>query len=544
MTMFGRCRLGACLGVLLWWAVPAAAQEPVAENPAPASEVSLTADPAPADPVADPVPVDGATDATEVVPGEEMPPELAPAESAILASDAPPEEPGMEASPDIYRDFGDYYMRHGSLDEAEASFRKALERAPGAVSLYIKLGEVLRLQGRTEEAVGYLQKGVELDPDGAEARNNLGVALIELGELEVAEALYADLLEDHPGYALGYVNLGVAQLKSGKSDLAVAQYNKAIAIDPENTHTYYNIGNAYLDLGRPQEALSWFDRALERDPDQAVIHNNQGVALRALGRLGDAVEAYGRAIALDAEDPDFYFNLGVAEAEMGEVEASIIAYRNVLELNDRYPGVHHNQGTNYYRLNVPSQAEGFFGRASELAPNDPVPVNNLCVVLLAQKRHDDALSVCDQAVELDPEYRDAAYNRIQVLLAVGRYEKAVGEGQQLLGRLEAGGNSERAQVLTALSAAHFGLEQWAAAAEAADEALQADPNLARAHYNRGRVYQQQAHNLLAMESFKMATQLDNRDAEAFMRLGEVYDRLGQPEAAEAAYRRGGRLNLE
>jgi protein O-GlcNAc transferase len=98
-------------------------------------------------------------------------------------------------------------------------------------------------------------------------------------------------------------------------------------------------------------------------------------------------------------------------------------------------------------------------------------------------------------------------------------------------------------VLAALSAAHFGLKQYSAAQDAARQAVEADPNLARAHYNLGRVYQQEGRNEDALAAYQEATRLDAQDGQAFMRLGEVYDRMKQPAEAEAAYKRAGALQV-
>ena len=229
-------------------------------------------------------------------------------------------------------------------------------------------------------------------------------------------------------------------------------------------------------------------------------------------------EAYGRAVTLDADDPDFHFNMGVVEAELNNVELSINAYDQVLELDEGYPGVHNNQGSNYFRLQVYSRAVTLFTEATVLWSEDPVPHNNLCVAHLALKDYDAALAACDRAVSIDPDYRDGYYNRIQVMLRMGRFEGAAQAGKDLLPRIEPFRYTERAQVLASLSAAHYGLGQWKAAESAAKEAIKDAPELARAHYNLGRVYQHGDRNRKALAAYRQANALDDRDAETYMRL--------------------------
>ncbi len=75
-----------------------------------------------------------------------------------------------------------------NLDEAIASFGKAVQIKPDYVEAHNNLGLALQSRGRFEEAIASFGKALQIKPDYAEAHNNLGAALKYQGRLEEAIA--------------------------------------------------------------------------------------------------------------------------------------------------------------------------------------------------------------------------------------------------------------------------------------------------------------------------------------------------------------------
>ncbi len=482
----------------------------------------------------------------EAIEPEAIEPEaIEPAEEATQPDEYLPLDEastsGSASSVTLYLDFGDYYLKHGMMDEAAVAYRKALDLSPDSITLLTKMGEVLTSQGRLLEALAIYERAAQIAPDNADVRNNLAVALIRSNRLVEAESLLKEIIKAQPRSAIAQVNLGVVYIRSGRLAAAVKIFERAAKIEPDNGRIFLNVGNAYLNLNNPEEALKWYDRAIENDPAMASVHNSRGTALHRLDRLEAAAESYAQAVSLDAENPLFYFNLGVVEADLRHPEASISAYRQVLTLHDEYPEVHNNQGVNYFQVGGYVQAEVHFTRAAEQERDDPVPLNNLCVLHLAKKRPEKALEACERALAIQPDYRDARYNRLQALVRLSRFDRAKEEGNALLAELGPGHPFERAEILTALSAAHFSLGELGSATDAARQAIEIAPDLAAAYYNLGRAYQEDNRNKKALAAYLRATQLNERDAESFTHLGEIYDRLRLPEEAAEAYRQANML---
>ncbi len=103
------------------------------------------------------------------------------------------------------------------------------------------LGAVNAGLGRLEQAVASYTKALQIKPDFAEAHNNLGAALNDLGKPEEAVASYNKALQIKPDYAEAHNNLGNALNHLGKLEEAVANYNKALQIKPDHAEAHSNL---------------------------------------------------------------------------------------------------------------------------------------------------------------------------------------------------------------------------------------------------------------------------------------------------------------
>ena len=191
----------------------------------------------------------------------------------------------------------------------EAAIEKAtnvIEKYPKAFLVYNILGVVLKNQGKLNEAVASYQKALSLKPDYADTHNNMGNALKDQGKLDEAIASYQKALTLKPDYADAYNNIGNALQNQGKLDEAVASYQKALTLKPDHADAYNNMGNALKDQGKLDEAVASYQKALSLKPDYANAHNNMGNALKDQGKLDDAIASYQKALSLNPDHADAF----------------------------------------------------------------------------------------------------------------------------------------------------------------------------------------------------------------------------------------------
>jgi tetratricopeptide (TPR) repeat protein len=167
---------------------------------------------------------------------------------------------------------GNALKEQGELDEAVASYRRALEVKTDFVEAYNNLGNALKDQGKLDEALLCYRRALELKPDFAETHYNLGGAFKDQGKLDEAVACYRRALELKPDFAEAHNNLGVALKDQGELDEAVACYRRALELKPDDAGAYGNLGSTLEEIGDLQGAEDSFRAALQHNSRFALVH--------------------------------------------------------------------------------------------------------------------------------------------------------------------------------------------------------------------------------------------------------------------------------
>ena len=166
--------------------------------------------------------------------------------------------------------------------EADASYTRALELAPGNRPIVSAASLLADNLGRKDAAVALARRGVELDPLNAVAQGNLGLRCLNAGLLEEAAA------------ALG----------------------RALELNPQCGLVHWALGTVYLEQGRPEEALG----AFEREEMESLRLSGLTSAQHALGRRLESEAALRELVAKGAEDSAF--QIAQAFAYRGEADTA------------------------------------------------------------------------------------------------------------------------------------------------------------------------------------------------------------------------------
>lgn len=108
-----------------------------------------------------------------------------------------------------------------SVEEATASYRRALEVEPDHAEAHLNLGRLVHERGRVQEAEDHYRRAVAAHPESGLAWFNLGVALEDLGRRTRAKELYRRAIELEPGLAAAHFNLARLHETDGELSDAV-----------------------------------------------------------------------------------------------------------------------------------------------------------------------------------------------------------------------------------------------------------------------------------------------------------------------------------
>ncbi len=128
-----------------------------------------------------------------------------------------------------YEDLGDSHWRLRKYPEAEAAYRKALERDPASLDIRAKLAEFLVLQDRPAEAWPLIEEILRKQRDyhTDEILRQAARCQAALGDVARADAFYLEFLDKH-SYFEAQIEYGEFLLKNGRLDKGRDQLEEVI----------------------------------------------------------------------------------------------------------------------------------------------------------------------------------------------------------------------------------------------------------------------------------------------------------------------------
>jgi TolB-like protein len=154
------------------------------------------------------------------------------------------------------------------LDEAETSFKKAIELSPNYATAYQWYGDfVARWPARARESLRLTEQAVSLDPLSSILRYEIAEKLIFLGRFEAAEAKVRELIEMDPDFPVAQIGLTNIYSQTGQFDKAVLSYRQLLALNPGDIGTYSDLAFTMLDLGNA-EAIAGIRKTMEDIDDE------------------------------------------------------------------------------------------------------------------------------------------------------------------------------------------------------------------------------------------------------------------------------------
>ncbi|WP_269623964.1 tetratricopeptide repeat protein [Prochlorococcus marinus] len=285
----------------------------------------------------------------------------------------------------VFSNYGTILRDLGKLQEAEISYRKAIEIKPDYSMANYNLGLILKDIGKLQEAEISTRKAIELNPDFAMAHSNLGLILKDIGKLQEAEISTRKAIELKPDYSMAHYNLGLILKDIDKLQEAEISTRKAIEIKPDYAEAYSNLGNILKDIGKLQEAEMSYRKAIEIKPDYSMANYNLGNILNDLGKLEEAEFSYRKAIEINPDYANAHLNLGNTLKNLGKLQEAEFSYRKAIEINPDFAMAHSNLGGILVEYKKLEEAEKSLNKALDLNPQNESIKNHLINLLTIYK---------------------------------------------------------------------------------------------------------------------------------------------------------------
>jgi tetratricopeptide (TPR) repeat protein len=303
------------------------------------------------------------------------------------------------------------------VDQAATDFQSLVSKNPTNYLLRYNYARALLAQGKLEPARLQLEDAIKARPDFVAAREML--TRVYLVKPDPAKALQAaeELLQYDPRNLRGHLARSAALLALNDIDKARDELNQIAKVFPDDPDARYQIGLlAYQDKDY-KKAEQTFGLLYREN------HDNRGLmgiteTLAAQNRMDDAIKELDKAIAAQPDRQDLKLSRGNFYVRAQRYDEAIATFKGLLDKQlslpvDQQPNLadlYFRLGESYRRKGDINMAADFFRKSSKAAPNSTLPLIQLGMILETIGPADQAKSVYEQVLKLDPNNWTALNN--------------------------------------------------------------------------------------------------------------------------------------
>jgi tetratricopeptide (TPR) repeat protein len=446
-------------------------------------------------------------------------PHLAKIYETLTSEVVPPPPTGTELNSVLWNNKGVSLGKLGRHQDQLACSERALELNPLYATAWSSKGAALGAAlGRWEEAITCYDRALELSPREAKVWTNKGAALAALKRPVEALACYDRALALNPLDEGAWSNEGNTLATLGQTENAIACQERALALNPSYAEGWANKGAILGNLGRHQEAISCYETALDINPRHDGAWFNKGAALGQLGHHKDAVVCYDRAISFNPRYRQAWNNKGAALMSLGQYEEAVLCYDRALQMSPDYPPGWFNKGTALTALHRDREALACFKEAHRLGVGRASAEIQRC---------EETLGILACAADSANEFErrsDPEFIRSCSLLQRGHPEEALSLLERVLAI-----QPEFPDALCAKGQALGMLARLPEAIDCFDQAIRIDPCHSESWAKRGVAYGRLGQHDQALESFDCSLKLESRAAYVWRNKASALNAIGRAE---------------
>ena len=270
---------------------------------------------------------------------------------------------------------------------------------------YANLGVVQMKQDKLQDAENSFKKALELDKDLNSVRFDYAVLLDKSNKTALAIEQYKMFIEHYPDNVNAYINL--ANLYSKNSDYvsAIDTLEKARKLKPDNTFIQFELARMYQNNAEFNDALKYYNDVLATDKLNYIALYNKAVVLSQLGQYQLADTIYNQLLKLDENE------LSKNNVTLNDVNNDRID--NLIKMAD-----------NYYQLAEYKKANSLYQKLLTEMPDDYRALIGLADSSLALGMNTFAKDYYEKAILIDNTNAQALSHYAQALYELKDFETA------------------------------------------------------------------------------------------------------------------------
>lgn len=246
---------------------------------------------------------------------------------------------------------------------------KSIEADPENAVHYAQRAKLHQESNDLNNAIADIQIALNKDPNNTEYYLQLTDYYLTTGQMKNAIGVIKKVLTIDPKNTDALLKMGEINLMVRKYPEVFTSANAVLEHDPYNSKAFFMRGYTYKEMGDTIRAIENFMDCLKNDPkhynaniELALIYSKQKNAM--------AIDYFNNAIAIDSINEIAYYNLGMFYQSNDYLNEALSTYKTLMSIKPRFPYSYYNTGYIYMELlKVPDEAIPFFTQAIQINPN-------------------------------------------------------------------------------------------------------------------------------------------------------------------------------
>jgi tetratricopeptide (TPR) repeat protein len=379
------------------------------------------------------------------------------------------------------------------IEDAIATYRKALNLKPGDTTTMMALGKTLALYGEMDEAEQLYRQVLDKDKTLLAPYNELYKVYLAKQKLADAENILKRAIATHPtDYSL-QVLLAAHYFSVNNRPEMTKVLNTLKSHFKDYPEAFMKAGDFYFRIGDADQAIRQYQEGMTADTAHKIDYQKR--VIEVLIRQGRTAQAYEKDLEILKENPKDPEARGLKASfllDKGDIDAATTELQQVVTAKPDNFVARFNLGRAYFAKSDLEQARQQFETALKLRP-DYMPAR-LALTQLALRRGDAdaALKFSQETLKMNPNSGISTLLEAAAYLRKGQYD----ESRDLLERI-----------------------------------IKVNPNQADTLLELGVLNLVQKHFKEADESFRKAYTVDPTNLRGLMGLAEVHFQQNEPDKA-------------
>lgn len=258
-------------------------------------------------------------------------------------------------------------IRAQNFPEAERLLAEAVAESPEDPQAHFYYGVALEGVEKLDEAEASYRKAISLSDRLVEASQNLSALLLDEGKLEEALAVADAALAQHPEDP-GLLGNRALALDAAGDPAAVAAYEKVLKKKPDEPWLRFNYATALAANDRPDDAKKQLAQLPADDPELAAQ------AAQLYGRIKDfpgCVATLDKALVKN-EIAELYVHRGVCKHSAGDDKGAGADLEKAVQIDPTSAAAHYYLGRHWAAAGKKEQAKQHLQKAIELGEGTPL----------------------------------------------------------------------------------------------------------------------------------------------------------------------------